>query len=372
MDVRMSISTSSVFPCSRMKVMSLVKSSLVLVLLLLGLKSEAVTSPVEVQWNHRERPYCDFQDHAGVHGISDLLSCIDYLASQMGSQRVAKRADEENRFFPAPKRTESYGFTRYSPHQESRDYYKPNSLHEGSLYSGNPPAPHRYPPALPPGYPLEPTSNYSPGILGVNLLDALSSISQYDDRKCVPRILCEVATGVIPGNSEYKQNYGGFGMNSLVSFLTAFDTPASSPLLTFGKSALMGYTNRGNPDVCYRQYPRCPREPSALVDYLNNYNGGFFRFFRNKNSGLSYRAAVNHRPALPPGISGPESDRKGTGSLTFDSPSNYPIDVTDFKNNNIPSETHRIERVIFPGAFSSSTRKTKSLNFGKQSSFFPN
>lgn len=69
------------------------------------------------------------------------------------------------------------------------------------------------------------------------------------------------------------------------SLLTAFDTGDSSPLLTFGKSALMGYANRGNPDVCYRQYPRCPREASAVVDYLNNHNGGFFRFFRNQNSG---------------------------------------------------------------------------------------
>lgn len=61
-------------------------------------------------------------------------------------------------------------------------------------------------------------ADFRPGILGVNLLDALSSISQYDDRKCVPRILCEVATGVKPGSSGYKQNYSDFGMNSIIRY----------------------------------------------------------------------------------------------------------------------------------------------------------
>ncbi|XP_015112279.1 uncharacterized protein LOC107037955 [Diachasma alloeum] len=366
-DVSMATSLSSVSHCSRTKVTRLGKSSLVLVVpLLLGLKSEAVTSTVQVQWNQRGITHCDFRRHEGVYGVADLLSCMNDLASQMVGQRFSRRIDEGNRFLPASRRTDSYGYVRYPPHPERRDY-RPNSLYRESLYPDNLPSPHRYPPALPPGYPLEPTSNYSPGILGVNLLDALSSISQYDDRKCVPRILCEVATGVVPGNSEYKQSYGGFGMNSLVSLLTAFDVGGSSPLLTFGKSALMGYTNRGNPDVCYRQYPRCPREPSAVVDYLNNHNGGFFRFFRNRNSGLGYRAAVNHRPAPPPGLSGPESDRKGTGSLRIDGPSNNPSDLTAYEG--ILPEAHQTKEVVFPD--SSSKREAKSLNFRDQISFFP-
>ena len=41
------------------------------------------------------------------------------------------------------------------------------------------------------------------GSLGANIFNAMSSISRYDDLKCVPRILCEVASGNPPG--EYKQ-----------------------------------------------------------------------------------------------------------------------------------------------------------------------
>lgn len=67
------------------------------------------------------------------------------------------------------------------------------------------------------------------------------------------------------------------------------DTGGSSPLLYFGKSALMGYTNRGNPEICYQNYPQCPRSPSAVVDYLNNHNGGFFRFFSNRNGGNYFK-----------------------------------------------------------------------------------
>lgn len=37
----------------------------------------------------------------------------------------------------------------------------------------------------------------------VNLFDALSSISRHDNLKCVPRILCEIASGNPPG--EYKR-----------------------------------------------------------------------------------------------------------------------------------------------------------------------
>lgn len=72
------------------------------------------------------------------------------------------------------------------------------------------------------------------------------------------------------------------------SLLTALAPGTSSPLIAFGKSALMGYANKGNPDICYRQYPHCPRNPSDLVDYLNNHNGGFFRFFNNRYGGKIY------------------------------------------------------------------------------------
>lgn len=39
----------------------------------------------------------------------------------------------------------------------------------------------------------------------------------------------------------------------------------------------MGYTTRGS--SCYSAFSRCPNDPDQLVNYLNNYNGGFFRYF---------------------------------------------------------------------------------------------
>ena len=52
---------------------------------------------------------------------------------------------------------------------------------------------------------------------GFSLFDALSSISRYDDLKCVPRLLCEVASGSMPGSLAYRQSpsYQNFGQNAL-------------------------------------------------------------------------------------------------------------------------------------------------------------
>lgn len=55
-----------------------------------------------------------------------------------------------------------------------------------------------------------------------------------------------------------------------------------SPILVFGRAALLGYTARGDPRQCLTAYPLCPRNPDQLVDYLNNHNGGFFRFFNQQ------------------------------------------------------------------------------------------
>ena len=60
------------------------------------------------------------------------------------------------------------------------------------------------------------------GVIGIfrpgqSFYNAMSSIAHYDDYKCVSRILCEVATGTMPGNylgrqiSEFQQ----FGQNPL-------------------------------------------------------------------------------------------------------------------------------------------------------------
>lgn len=48
----------------------------------------------------------------------------------------------------------------------------------------------------------------------------------------------------------------------------------------FGRAALLGVTSQGRPQSCRYAYPECPRDPDRLVEYLNNHNGGFFRFFQ--------------------------------------------------------------------------------------------
>lgn len=66
--------------------------------------------------------------------------------------------------------------------------------------------------------------------------------------------------------------------------LTVLNFIDDSPLLVFGRAALLGYTARGNSKVCLSAYPTCPRNPDQLVHYLNNYNGGFFRYFSGQPS----------------------------------------------------------------------------------------
>jgi len=61
--------------------------------------------------------------------------------------------------------------------------------------------------------------------------------------------------------------------------LTVLNYGNTSPLMVFGSAVLHGITAKGDPNTCFSAYPTCPRDPDRLVDYLNNHNGGFFRFF---------------------------------------------------------------------------------------------
>lgn len=45
---------------------------------------------------------------------------------------------------------------------------------------------------------------------------------------------------------------------------------------------MLGYTSR-HISSCQYAYPRCPTEPDRLIHYLNNQNGGLFRFFSGVN-----------------------------------------------------------------------------------------
>lgn len=59
-------------------------------------------------------------------------------------------------------------------------------------------------------------------------------------------------------------------------------------MLTFSRAALLGFSPSGNCDI---GYPRCPRDEEAILFYLNNHKGGFFRFF---NGGQSFGGDDNY------------------------------------------------------------------------------
>ncbi|XP_043282283.1 uncharacterized protein [Venturia canescens] len=308
--------------CLRMRAsrnVSLIRGcfALTLILLIQTQFAEAITRPREEPDSSMEAiasRYCDFLSTEKIYNITNLVQCMNELASAAVSRSRIGRASEDY-FFPNPKKSPAYLSTDYQyPRRQTNDfqsYYErrpsrvfPDSASYQSGQSGYYDGGSKYSSGVD-------QPNRLPGGVGARLFEALASISQYDDLKCVSRILCEVATGVVPGNAGYRQGYDGG--NSLISLLTTLETGETSPLLSFGKSALMGYANRGNPNICYRQYPKCPRSSAELIDYLNNHNGGFFRFFGNvRGSGYQgsyYRGNLRRQPAPPPGISGPESDR---------------------------------------------------------------
>lgn len=71
-----------------------------------------------------------------------------------------------------------------------------------------------------------------------------------------------------------------FDLNLIFSrLLAAYNGISSSPLFVFGRAVFLGLTSKDNTGSCRYAYPLCPTDPDKLVDYLNNHNGGFFRFF---------------------------------------------------------------------------------------------
>ncbi|KAH9642605.1 hypothetical protein HF086_011198 [Spodoptera exigua] len=108
--------------------------------------------------------------------------------------------------------------------------------------------------------------------------EALTSIALYDDYQCVPKILCDVAGGSTAVSSPALLK-ATETLQPLLTLLAAYNGLSSSPLFLFGRAAVTGMTAKGDPNVCHRTYPQCPTDPEKLVHYLNNHNGGFFRFF---------------------------------------------------------------------------------------------
>ncbi|XP_064074204.1 uncharacterized protein LOC135193876 [Vanessa tameamea] len=112
---------------------------------------------------------------------------------------------------------------------------------------------------------------------------ALTSIALYDDQQCVPRLLCEAAGGGALGSSGILQTLSG--IQPLLTLLSAYNGISSNPLFVFGRAVFLGMSSNGNTASCRYAYPLCPTDPEQLVYYLNNHNGGFFRFFNSPQQG---------------------------------------------------------------------------------------
>ncbi|CAG4985419.1 unnamed protein product [Colias eurytheme] len=112
------------------------------------------------------------------------------------------------------------------------------------------------------------------------LTEALTSIALYDDYQCVPRLLCEAGGGALGSASALPT-----GLQPLLTLLSAYGGISSNPLFVFGRAVLLGVSSKENPSACRYAYPQCPSDPEQLVHYLNNHNGGFFRFFNSPQQG---------------------------------------------------------------------------------------
>nr|XP_012135249.1 PREDICTED: uncharacterized protein LOC100880222 [Megachile rotundata] len=227
--------------------------------------------------------YCDFDEARKNYNVTDLLQCIDRLVADL-VDRESDRWVSEGQWNGSTGRQISFMdifssfFENSGPHQNNPLPVYPTS--------GQYPSNH---PSVSGG-----TFGISPGFK-LNLFEALSTISRHDDYKCVPRILCEMASGKLPGRSIGKQLSGFFdffGRNTIMGWLSNFDIEGASPLLNFGRAVLLGYSNRGNSAACYETFPKCPKDMNSLIYYLNNYNGGFFRLF-NRVQGGNYRDDSN-------------------------------------------------------------------------------
>ncbi|XP_050479715.1 uncharacterized protein LOC126868398 [Bombus huntii] len=238
-----------------------------------------------------EDRFCNFDEARSNYDATDLLRCIDELAVDLidresGVLKVSNGKGQLNGFtgrkisFMDVFSSVFNNLFYLQSHQSSSLPVYPISDYQQS------------------NYPSE-TVGLSPGFQ-LNLLDTLSTISSHDDYKCVPRILCEVASGKLPGRSLGKQSSGFFellGRNVFTDWLTKIDVAGMSPLLNFGRAMILGYSNRGNSVACYEAFPKCPRDTNGLIYYLNNYNGGFFNLF-NRIRGGKYRTS-NGDPGQP-------------------------------------------------------------------------
>ncbi|KAL7033729.1 hypothetical protein ACKWTF_007695 [Chironomus riparius] len=110
--------------------------------------------------------------------------------------------------------------------------------------------------------------------VGTQFSKALEDISINDDLQCVPKLLCQMIRN--PRRPSQLPSFLNVpGITAIISAL-----PSSSPLMNFGRAALLGLSG----GECDTAYPRCPRDETQVLYYLNNHRGGFFRFFNGGSS----------------------------------------------------------------------------------------
>ncbi|XP_044256710.1 uncharacterized protein LOC123006353 [Tribolium madens] len=233
-----------------------------------------------------------------------------------------------------------------------------------------------------------------------SIMDVLFTIAKNDALRCVPRLLCEVTSDTI---SKSRQGFAlptlplNIDMGSIIRLLATIDIPGGSPIPVFAKAALLGYVSKGNSDSCLDAYPQCPRDPNKLVHYLNNYNGGFFRFFKGVDTRpgqvINYpqnfplrpyqnsiaQERIQNRPLqyvsnnyvgssdpvvfsnnddfnvysrLPKTLSFPNDDDNRFNEFAFKKPKELPFSISEYYSNELdlqrPLPNHRVTPMIFP------------------------
>ncbi|CAG9568416.1 unnamed protein product [Danaus chrysippus] len=122
-------------------------------------------------------------------------------------------------------------------------------------------------------YPYKAEQNYASSATSSflsSVSNALSSISEHDDRQCVARLLCEAVSGS-PASSLFDRVSG---LQPLLTLVAAYSGVQSSPVQMFGRALLVGASR--SKASCIAAHPLCPTDTEELVHYLNNHNGDFF------------------------------------------------------------------------------------------------
>ncbi|XP_045779572.1 GATA zinc finger domain-containing protein 14 [Maniola jurtina] len=198
--------------------------------------------------------------------------------------------------------------------------------------------------------------------------EALTSIALYDDYQCVPRLLCEAAAGGALGSSGILQTVSG--LQPLLTLLSAYSGLTSNPLFVFGRAVLLGAASKSNPATCRYAYTACPTDPEQLVHYLNNHNGGFFRFFNAPQQGQQNLEQFYNQLSQNYGLNQPEQEYNQQNNYGFNNNQQnygshnpnlysnynqnyglaYPYQNNGqkirFKNNDFNENTNKIEKRI--------------------------